>query len=68
VGREGADLIAACFRAGAARKPLPVAVAMMAVDMADAPFWVAVEQGPRFARGGARGGIGVNARQGEPVW
>jgi len=39
VGREGADLIAACFRAGAARKPLPVAVAMMVVDMADAPFW-----------------------------
>jgi len=46
VGREGADLIAACFRAGAARKPLPVAVAMMFVDMADAPFWVAVEQRP----------------------
>jgi len=46
VGREGADLIAACFRAGAAPKPLPVAVAMMVVDMADAPFWVAVEQGP----------------------
>jgi hypothetical protein len=46
VGREGADLTAACFRAAAARKPLPVAAAMMVVDMADAPFEVAVEQGP----------------------